>query len=261
MSETLDSFKGRETLAIITGANGAIGKAYLEKLSSMPDIRSVGITREQQTDIPGVEYRHGVDLLEEHKVREAIASLCCKQAEKILLIHPVGKFKFEVQPTQEIDAEVLLSNMNTMVNVVRAVISNMRGSSLVICGFGSISDKYNVPFWQSYTEAKNRLRESLQTLSTMFSLSDHRVRSVIVNVSSTNTGNENQLRPAADKRYWLEPSKIVEATLPLLLNDSKASYQEVDVFEPDPNFDADAYYSDPTKILEKWSKEMRQSLE
>jgi len=255
---TLDTGSEKGVLAIVTGANGALGKAYLEELAPMPNIRSVGIVRESKHEVEGVEYRHGVDLLEQHKVEQAIASLRCEQAKKILLIHPVGKFKFEMQPPEEIDPEILLSNMATMANTVRSVMNRMRESTLVVCAFGSVSDKYNVPFWQSYTAAKNEVRNSLRTLSTMFSRpnGNRKVRSVIVNVSTTDTGNENALRPNADKTFWLQPKQIVDESLPILLADSGPSYQEFDVIQEKPGFDPEAYYENPDEVLAKWIREM-----
>lgn len=245
----------KEVLAIVTGANGALGKAYLQQLSTLPHVRSVGLAREQKEEIPGVEYRHGVDLLQEHQVREAIYSLQCELAQTILLIHPVGKFKFEMQPPQEIDPEVLLSNMGTMVNTIKAVVSRMR-SNLIVCAFGSVSDKYNVPFWRSYTGAKNRMRESLQSLSRMLSISNRNVRSVMVNVSTTDTGNEKLLRPNADRTFWLKPEKIVQESLPILLVESAPQYQEIDVFEAKPGFNPEHYYSNHQEVLSAWEKQM-----
>jgi NADP-dependent 3-hydroxy acid dehydrogenase YdfG len=255
MNEVKNEGCEKEVLAIVTGANGALGKAYLQQLSTLPHVRSVGLARERKEQNPRVEYRHGVDLLEEHQVREAIYSLQCELAQTILLIHPVGKFKFEMQPPQEIDPEVLLSNMGTMVNTIKAVLSRMR-SNLIVCAFGSVSDKYNVPFWRSYTEAKNRMRESLQTLSRMLSISNTNVRSVMVNVSTTDTGNEKLLRPKADRKFWLKPEKIVQESLPILLADSGPHYQELDVIETKPGFNPEDYYRNPQKILSAWEKQM-----
>lgn len=256
-----DTAGGEKTLAIVTGGNGAVGKAYLQEFSAMPNIRPVCLTRQEHVDeIPGVEYRYGVDLVEEHLVRQAIYSLCCEEADNILLIHPVGKFKFEGQAPQEIDQEVWLSNVETMVNVVRAVMARTR-NNLMVCAFGSVSDKYNVPFWTSYTAAKNKVRDSLQNLAIMHQRPGQAavVRSAIVNVSTTDTGNENQLRPNADKAFWLSPKKIVDTSLPTLLANSGPVYQEIDVIEERPGFDPAAYYGNPDAILQKWRQEMTQS--
>jgi hypothetical protein len=106
------------------------------------------------------------------------------------------------------------------------------------------------------TAAKNKLRDSLRNLSAMLIQTRVNIRSVMVNVSTTDTGNENLLRPNADKRYWLKPEKIVQLTLPTLLGNSASSYEELDVFEPQPGFDADTYYRNAETLLKKWRKEM-----
>jgi hypothetical protein len=67
------------------------------------------------------------------------------------------------------------------------------------------------------------------------------------------TGNENLLRPNADKTYWLHPEEIVSQTLPELLNVS--SYKEIDLFKEKPDFN-ETYYLDHQAILKKWEKEM-----
>jgi len=262
MGEHVQSGDPDEILAIVTGANGALGKAYLEQFATLPNVRSVGITRERKNEIPGVEYRHGVDLLEAHTVREAIYSLGCEYARRILLIHPVGKFKFEETPPQEIDPEVLLSNMDTMVNSVQTIMHRLREATLTVCCFGSVSDKYDVPFWRSYTSAKNEVRSSLRTLSSLFpgKATSRKVRSIMVNVSTTATGNENLLRPNADTSYWLQPKKIVEQSLPLLMAETGGGYQEIDVIEEKPGFDPAEYYGNPDRILEKWTREMKKPL-
>ena len=107
----------QKTLAIVTGANGAVGRAYLEKMVGMPNMQCVGITRsEPEQSVPGVEYVTGVDLSNQEQVEQAIESIRCGSADKILLISPVGKFKFEEHPgngQDDVDKEVMLSNVGT----------------------------------------------------------------------------------------------------------------------------------------------------
>ncbi len=80
----------------------------------------------------------------------------------------------------------------------------------------------------------------------------------MINVSTVNTGNENILRPHADKTYWLHPEEIVSQTLPELVNIS--SYKEIDLFKEKPDFNEN-YYLDHEAILKKWEKEMGTSRE
>jgi NADPH-dependent curcumin reductase CurA len=141
----------KDTLAIVTGANGAVGNAYLQEFSRIPTVRSVGIVRKETTEkIPHVEYIGNVDLLKPSDVEQAIESIGCRDALKILLVHPVGKFKFEEAQSQNIDPDILLSNLGTLEHTIGPILKHMnRRASLVVCGFGSVSDKYDVPFWRS----------------------------------------------------------------------------------------------------------------
>ncbi|MEM1170719.1 MAG: hypothetical protein AAGJ08_16960 [Cyanobacteria bacterium P01_H01_bin.35] len=40
-----------------------------------------------------------------------------------------------------------------------------RKITLALCGFGSISDKYKIPFWRSHTYAKDTLRQYIKDLA------------------------------------------------------------------------------------------------
>ncbi len=250
-------FRPDDTLAIVTGTNGAVGQAYAEELSRQ-SIRTIGIVRTlPKTKISSVEYYDDVDLLDGEKVRRTIESIGCSDALRLLLVHPVGKFKFENQPTDTIDQEVLLSNYATLEHVLYPLLENVRQQArITVCGFGSVSDKYDVPFWRSYTAAKNKLRTLLQELSRKLMSTDVHMRSVMVNVSTTDTGNENILRPNADTSHWLKPAKIVEQSLPVLLGNDPSFYQEIDVIEPVTGFSPEEYYKNPQEVLAKWRKEM-----
>lgn len=249
-----------ETLAIVTGAAGALGKAYLDELAIHPTLRVAAFTRGHQTvRHPRVEYRDGIDLLEADAVARAIDTLRADQVRRVVLIHPVGKFKFEdhTQEPRPLDQQVLLSNFTTLTNTVIPLIDRIRkDATFVVCGFGSVSDRYDVPFWRSYTAAKNTIRTFLKTIAASCIETGPDTRTVMVNVTTTDTGNENLLRPNADKRYWLKPEKIVAQSVPALFGDSLSFYQEIDVIEAQPGFDPDAYYRNHAAVRAKWLTEM-----
>jgi protoporphyrinogen oxidase len=75
----------------------------------------------------------------------------------------------------------------------------------------------------------------------------------VVDVSTVDTGNENDLRPHADKTYWLQPEEIVVKALPELM--TLSTYKEIDVVKQKPDFNPD-YYLDHEAILKKWKQEM-----
>lgn len=251
--------RSEPNLALVTGANGSVGAAYLEKLSQLPNFRSVGFTRGPVEDrLNGVEYVEGVDLLDQARVEEAIESIRVQDFLRILLVHPVGKFKFEEIPPLEPDPEVLLSNGGTLQYAMNALFQRRQtDASFVLCGFGSVSDRYQVPFWTSYTAGKDRVRETLRGVAELANPHGIPVLSLMVNVSTTDTGNENTLRPHADRRYWLKPSTIVDRTLPILLGEIQCPfYREMDIVESKPGFNPDVYYRDHQAILREWKKAM-----
>lgn len=255
----------KKKLAIVTGASGALGTAYLEKLRRMQDFTCLGITR--QTAEESKTGMLSADLLNASEVATQIAKIDLSFISEVFLIHPVGKFAFEQngQPRHDqdgdgIDDEVFRSNVETFHNIVSPLLTKLNEQAkngnpipMTMCAFGSVSDCYEIPYWQSYARAKGILRNF------MHSLVDYKpnglIRGLMINLSSVDTENERTLRPSADKTYWLKCEEIVEQTMMLLLQQGRC-WQEIDILKPDPNFEAD-YYLNLQKILEKWTRETR----
>lgn len=249
-------------LVMVTGGNGSLGKSYLEKLRGMPGIKCLGIVRPHLGETNNNEEILEVDLLEESEVSAQIRRIDLSTVSEVVLIHSVGKFRFEVKGSPVIDEdkdgiddEVYKSNVITFYNLIKPLLTKLNEQSAVgnfipmtVCAFGSISDKYEIPYWQSYTKAKEILRHFIRSL--VGHKASGLIRGLFINLSSVDTENERQLRPKADRTYWLKCEEIVEQTLPLLLEQGPF-WQEVDVFKKDPTFDPEYYY-DLKKILKKW---------
>lgn len=249
-------------LVIITGANGRLGRAYLYHFSSKNDFDIISVSRSKEDDQPSVFKNIYADLLEQKNVKSEIDKIDFSVYKKIFLIHPVGKFKFQKNGIFEIDKDsngidddVFSSNVVTLENILTPIIDRIKNTQtqIRVCAFGSISDRYDIPFWSSYSKSKNILRRILKSLSLEETLQD-KISILFVNVSSVDTGNENKLRPHADKKFWLRPEEIVEKNMELLLSDFKG-YKEIDTYNPIPDFDAN-YFHNNEKILKKWLKEM-----
>ncbi|MFA6146298.1 MAG: hypothetical protein WC697_03170 [Patescibacteria group bacterium] len=254
-------------LIIISGANGALGIAYLNYFKNKTDIKCAAIVRSEfRANIPNISVINA-DLLNAKKIKAEIENIDLSEISDVIFIHPVGKFKFEKTGKPEIDEnndgiddEIYESNVETFLNVVNPLIvklgkeaKNNNFISLAICAFGSISDRYNIRFWHSYTKAKNKLKNFIWYITQKDSYRGL-IRGVFVNVSTTDTGNENKLRPFADKKYWLSCKEIVEQSAPLLLETS-VQWKEIDIYKPVPDFNSN-YYTNIGKILKKWNKEM-----
>ncbi|MEA1937533.1 MAG: hypothetical protein U9N14_00315 [Pseudomonadota bacterium] len=238
-------------LVIVTGANGTLGEAYLKRFAKNPDYRTVGLLRRpSDSPIANVDYIH-TDLLDLIGIETELKKIHPNLYSEIVLIHPVGGFKFESETGLQLDKKIFLSNYMTFINIAKSLSRHAPDKKFVFCCFGSVSDKYDIPWWQSYTHSKNVLRKAMSGLANR----NPNIRSVFVNVSTVETGNESKLRPFADKTYWLQSDKIVDASIKEIICGTH-TFVEMDVFEPAPDFDKN-YYSDPKKIRKKWNKEMK----
>jgi len=237
-------------LIIVSGANGSLGEEYLKNFSNKSKFFSVGLSRRKpKKTIKNVEYFFS-DLLDLKKLEKEIKQINFEQASEIIFIHPVGEFKFEDNSGKQLDKQVYDSNVLTFINVANILLKYLeKDKKLIFCCFGSVSDKFDVPYWKSYTQSKKELKKIVKKLS-----QSKNIRGVFVNVSTIFTGNENKLRPFADKTYWLKPRKIVEESIKEIIF-GKSGFIEIDVFEPDPDFKND-YYLDHGSIYKKWKKEM-----
>ncbi len=238
-------------LFIVTGASGKLGEFFIQTLQQQGKA-VVGLSR-KNIEL-GVPVYPG-DLLIEKEVEGALGKIDYTLYEQFTLIHTVGKFKFEKDNPNVvdndgdgIDDEVYLTNVVTLKNILKFLIDHVEHKSLKVCAFGSVSDKYEIPFWISYRKAKNIMRQYLKELARI-----GRIKALVINVSTLDTGNENLLRPNADKTYWLQPAEVVEKTL--LEIKSVQSYEEIDVIKHKPYFDG-SYYIDHDEILKKWTREM-----
>jgi short-subunit dehydrogenase len=250
-------------LVIITGASGRLGNAYLDYFATKCEFDVVAISRSDEYQGKLTITTITADLLDQKRVSEEIRKIDFEKYKKVYLIHPVGKFKFQKNGTPEfdddndgIDDEVLHSNVVTLENILTSIMGRLKGTriAITVCAFGSISDRYNIPFWSSYSRSKNILRSILRDL-TKKTISKHNISALFVNVSSVDTGNENKLRPQADKKYWLKPEKIAQDSLLQLLDEGFSGYNEIDIYNPVPNFDVN-YFQNNEYILRKWLKEM-----
>lgn len=246
-------------LAIISGATGSLGQAYLQILSKR-GIKCIGLSRKKpKKKRKSVTYLHS-DLLDKFETKKALGGINIEEYGEVIVIHTVGKFKFEENKKPELDINgdgiddfVFDSNIKTFENILNFLLKKIdKKSKLTLCAFGSVSDKYEVPFWKSYTKSKNVLREIIKKYS-----NNQNMRGVFVNVSTVDTKNENLLRPSASKKYWLTSEKIVQRTKKEIFN-GKRKFIELDIFKPNPDFKKD-YYLNHEEIFKKWKKEMKKS--
>ena len=255
-------------LVIVTGASGAVGNSFITHFLQEENTDCVAVSRSPM-EIDALHFQ--VDLLEQKSIEKEMNKLDLANIDDVILIHGVGQFKYENECEKksgatteaEIDEEIFSSNYHTFINIAEPIINKIhkkhnRGSqtTLALCGFGSISDKYKIPFWRSYTYAKDTLREYIKKMAKSKEWKGL-IRGRFINVSTTDTGNENKLRPYAtadDKKYWLKPEKIVKNSIASLENLTPL-WQEIDIYEPVPGFNPYEYYTNHQQIQSKWQRQ------
>jgi short-subunit dehydrogenase len=240
-------------LFLVSGASGQLGLAFIKELKH-EGFDVIGLAR-RDFNIDNVQILLA-NLANEGETAKALSGIDVTKYKTITLIHPVGKFKFEKNREQIVDTdkdgiddEVYSTNVITLKNLLKVLLPKLtHGQHVKIVTFASISDKHDIPYWTSYTKSKNIIRGYLKDLC-----AQNYIHALMVNVSTVDTGNENLLRPNADKTYWLHPEEIVSQTLIEIKNIS--SYKEIDLFKEKPDFKED-YYLNHEAILNKWEKEM-----
>lgn len=250
----------KNKLAIIAGATGDLGRAYLEHYALLPDVKTYGLLRRDELDpVENVTYLK-VDLENSQLVSENINTISFDDISEIVFIHPVGMFKFEDAGKPEIDLnddsiddEVYNSNIETFHNVVRPILekrSEFGSIPFTAVAFGSLSDKYLVPWWGSYSKSKLLLRKHMADLACI----ESNIYSVFVNLSSVKTSNEFKTRPYANSTYWISPEKIVEETI-AGIHARKYPYSEINSYIPSPDYHL-RYYKEHDTLKQKWKREM-----
>jgi len=248
-----------EKLVVVPGATGDLGRGYLNYYSRRQNTICIGLSRKDENNpINSVQYLKA-NLEEPILIKEQIQRNLLERVPNILLIHPVGKFKFERDGTPEsdndcngIDDEVQSSNITTFQNIVRYLLEKRKEgniSLIKLVAFGSISDPYGIPWWGSYSKSKLMLRRYIRELTRI----EPMVQGIFVNLSSINTSNERKLRPFADTTYWLSPNEVVAKSVPIIEN-SRYQYLELDIFKPCPNYHEN-YYKEFDALKKEWLKD------
>lgn len=241
-------------LVIIAGASRGIGKSFLDRYKANKSVKTIGINR---TGSAGLK----LDLEDKESIISFIESLDFENIEEVVYIHSIGIDKFEPGGIPEIDEdkdgiddEVRKSNLVTFFNFVEHLIFKVKKINvpLTICNIGSISDIFNVPYWQSFSKTKNEIRRFCK------SVSQENVKSIFLNVGST-LDDENQTygRKDIDITYWQTSKELVEKSFEIVNNFQKinTNYAEFDFFKPNPNFTKD-YFTNLSKLYKIWQKDL-----
>ncbi len=249
--------KRDKDLVIIAGASRGIGKAFYEYYKRQGDEieRLVGITRKADREL------QKCDLMDFNQTRKFAYGLNMSDQTHVTYVHSIGMDKFEPkgQPHIDndcdgIDDEVYASNVITYKNIMEPLLHmiDISNASLTTCTFGSVSDVYQVPFWQSFWKSKNEIRKFNKVISS------GNIYNVMFNLSSTLDEKGNKYgRKNADTHFWQSAMDVAIVAKSVIddMQNSFANYVEQDLFCPNPEFRQDHFTNLP-RLYSVWQKDM-----
>ncbi|MFA6073025.1 MAG: SDR family NAD(P)-dependent oxidoreductase [Candidatus Woesearchaeota archaeon] len=249
--ETLEN-----TLVIISGASRGIGKAFLNHYSQQPNTNCIGLTRSKNTN---QQYAQ-LDLLQTNKVKEFVNHLNLTDVDKVIYMHSIGIDKFEPNGKPHIDTdndgiddEVYSSNVTAFKNLAEPLMDRIYSKRLplTIINIGSLSDMFEVPFWQSFSKSKNQVRQYMKANS------NEKIKGVMLNVSSTlDEEGRKYGRPFADTTYWQKAEDLVSKSVKFIDgHEPGVGYIEADFFNPSPFYRPD-YFTNHARLYKIWQKDM-----
>jgi len=254
-----------KTLIIINGVTGALGAACLARFSREHGTTIVGLSRQAQK----VDTFCANGYLPDNTLICSIGDISSKEAcksfsqkidksfyEKIIYIHAVGVYPFELDTTGNIHVSNDNDNDGIDDRVVKlshdaffAMTEALEGVGLPVRAliFGGIADKFkpavHKSWWTVIEKTKDRMKkEAEQKNKTSF---------FVLNISSVICPHELITRPFvfqntnADVSFWLMPHEVAEQVAALVFSKRngfvedrlfhKADYYEEDYFA-DPKF-------------------------
>ena len=240
-------------LVIIAGASRGIGKAFADRYRS-EGTSVIGINR---TGSAGQK----LDLMDKNAAYHFVKNLECKEIQKIVYIHAIGVDKFEPQGTplidydgDGIDDEILASNYLSFLHLAEPLIDIVKNLSvpLTLCNIGSISDVFQVPFWQSFTRAKNKVRQFCK------SIHEEGINGLVLNVSSTlDEEGRTYGRKSIDTTYWQTAAELVYRSFGILnsFDSFSVKYAEFDFYKHNPSFRRD-YFTNLPALYATWQRDL-----
>jgi short-subunit dehydrogenase len=247
---------------IIAGANGEIGQAFINRF--IPNNKIIAISRYKASKInhPNLD-SVVVDLTKPRDLEKAFLDFNPTKYKEIILIHSIGRDKFEnqnypkIDPLETIDPSVYASNVNTYKYIARLLIKKVKIArkikpvKLRLVTIGSVADKYGLLVITSFSESKNIVRSYMRDAAALFPW----ISALVINISSTVTKSALEVRPFSDTTYWLTPKEVVERSWKKILRQFN-HYEEIDIYKNDPKFRRD-YYFDDKKVFDRWVKYVR----
>jgi len=256
-TKNIEQKVGREIkkMVIVSGATRGIGKTFANYYSSQKNTEVIGIGRSNKPNLMQL------DLLDETKVNYFVNKLNLKQLKEIIYMHAVGIDKFEPNAKPQfdldgdgIDDEVYESNVTAFFNLAEPLVEKVKQIKIpiTICNIGSISDIYEVPFWQSFSKSKNIVRKYLKSIRLK------NVKGITFNIGSTlDEENRKYGRINADTTYWQTVQELIPKFMGSIerMKSINSNYAEFDFYKHNPTFKQD-YFTNLPKLFALWKKDM-----
>lgn len=215
-------------MVIVAGANSELAPYYI---AGLPGDACVTISRRPLQH--GLDTEHlALDLLDAGAWRRAASRLLDRSVDELYVLHLVGEFALEHDTSMQ---RMLDVNYRTLVNLMQPL-RELHVPKTVVCSFGSVSDKYDVPLWRSYSRSKRMARELLKDAA------QDGCRCVYVATSTIDTASARRLLPDA-RDSWLTPAEVADASLPAIRN-AAPGYRELEVYRPRADFSPGLYFTD-----------------
>lgn len=244
-----------KTLVIISGATRGIGKAFADYYGSRDDTTVIGISRSNKTGLTLL------NLLDENAVANFVYELDLSRFTDLVYLHGVGIDKFEPDGKPHIDRncdgiddEVYDTNVTAFENIMYPLVRKavQAEKPLTIVNIGSISDVYGVPYWQSFSRSKNKVRGDIK------SVVSKSVKGITLNISSTlDEYNYKYGRINADTTYWQTAPELVTRSVESIdgMRDPNLGYAEFDFYKFNPHFRED-YFTNLPQLFAIWQRDM-----
>lgn len=248
-------------LVIISGVTGSIGSAIFSRLAVDPDVHILGISRKGLSlsvvdMVPAHNFVVAVDLTS----HDAVADLCNKldfsRYSDISYIHCVGKFKTEIDNTtyhvavsndadgDGIDDEVRIGVVDACLPMVQELVCRSIGLPVMCVRFGSLSDKYPIPCFQSWQKSTVIVEAALRELA-----QEHEhLRAMAYRLSTVFNVDELIARPYLfavhqSTDYWVSPHTVAERVVGDMAAPPTESWTEREIYIPNPLF-VPTYFSE-----------------
>lgn len=253
-----------KTLVIINGVTGAIGTACLARVSREREVTIYGLSRKAEPlstfqDTSGslpdntLICSIGEDIADKDNCEKFIKAIDTARYEKIIYIHSVGVYPFEIDAQGNIkvshdhdgdgvdDRVVELSY-----NAFFAMTNTLRTTGLPLSAliFGGVADKYHPAVHKSWWTVMEQVKENMCRVVA----EDEKARFFVLNISSVICPHEILTRPFvfqntnADPRFWLMPHEVAEEAVMLTFWNSPK--QEEGFVERNLFHSADYYQDD-----------------